>query len=170
MESFRCRVCEEEVPNHPTKKKSLLDVLLAEIGICWLVGASHSLIRILAANMKPVQTYLYYVEKFRHNSSNTPEERWPARALHLVAVTFHFYKRALLIGDNLRDTRGVHLRHKRCEDSIGRTRTDYLSGEQLNVARKGARVGGEIFMRSELGRIHEDGDYGKIVFCERSLD
>ena len=124
-------------------------------------------------------TCLDSVEELEDDGGDASEERGSDLALHLVAVALDLDKGTFLLGHVLRDAGGIYFVRGWEEHGVWRADgirrrvrvtgvdRDALGAEEVHVAREGARVRPEVFVRGELGRVDEDGDHGEVVLCER---
>ena len=124
-------------------------------------------------------TCLDGVEEFENDGGDASEERGSDLALHLMAVALDLDKGTLLLSYVLHDAGGIYFVHgweehgvwradgiRLCVRVASRVDRDALGAEEVDVAREGARVRSEVFVRGELGGIDEDGDHGEVVLCE----
>jgi hypothetical protein len=91
----------------------------------------------------------------------------------LLPIALDFYKCALLVGDVLADSCGIHVLHRGHKYSRRRARcmrrVRWLVLERRKkseILRKSARVCGKVFVRRKLRRVDEDGYYGQVILGE----
>ena len=107
-------------------------------------AADHGeLLRVLAAEHRHVRAR--DVEEFEHDREDAREMDRPERPAHDLGE--------LRLDERDGRVGAVHLLGRRREDGV-----DPLGAQQREVALFVARISLEIFVRPELGRIHEDGD------------
>ena len=118
------------------------------------------------------RTYLDDVEELEDDRRDAPEEGGARLTFHLVRVPLDLDECALLFRDALRNPARVHFLYGRDEHGGGgawaQRSIDGYRGKQLQIAREGARVRREVFMRRELRGVDEYRHYCQVVFRERT--
>src|SRR5437660_11577962 len=95
------------------------------------------------------------MEQLRHDRRDAVEVAGPRAAAQ--------FRADLSDGDRYSAVVRIHLRNSRVKDHV-----DVLARAQLEVAPEITRVGGKIFGRTELQRVHEDTENDDVVLGARA--
>ena len=113
---------------------------------------------------KKRETHLNDVEELGDDGRDSAEEARPAASLHAVLESLDLDKGASLFRDFGRDATLVDLLYWGQED--GRDAGCRERVEEVEVACEWPWVGGQVLVRSELRRVHEDGEDRSGVLSE----
>jgi len=118
-------------------------------------------------------THLDDIKQFRNNGGHPSEKRRPAASFHLVPITLDLYECALLLGDFLTDSCGVHVLHR--GQKYSRRHAWCMRGvrwpvlerrKKGEILRKSTRVCCKVFVRRKLRWVDKDRYHGQVILGE----